>query len=81
MKDSARVCSGALLLLLLVTVAVSGPAAQGTPPRPAVPVEPIAAILDAFRSHSVVAVTAGHGEERGYGAWRWQGCHRLSPIG
>jgi hypothetical protein len=34
--------------------------------RPAVPVEPVAAIVDAFRSHSVVAVTAGHGEAWGY---------------
>jgi hypothetical protein len=31
-----------------------------------VPLEPVAAIVDAFRSHSVVAVRAGHGEERGY---------------
>lgn len=35
-------------------------------PRPAVPLEPVAAIVDAFRTHSVVAVTAGHGETRGY---------------
>jgi hypothetical protein len=33
---------------------------------PAVPVEPVAAMVDAFRTHSVVAVTAGHGESRGY---------------
>ena len=35
-------------------------------PRAAVPLEPVAAIVDAFRTHSVVAVTAGHGEARGY---------------
>jgi hypothetical protein len=33
---------------------------------PAVPLEPVAAIVDAFQTHSVVAVTAGHGEARGY---------------
>ena len=33
---------------------------------PAVPLEPVAAMVDAFRTHSVVAVTAGHGEVRGY---------------
>jgi hypothetical protein len=35
-------------------------------PTPAVPLEPVAAMVDAFRSHAVVAVTAGHGESRGY---------------
>lgn len=39
---------------------------QRDSPKPAVPVEPITAIIDAFRSHSVVAVTAGHRAERGY---------------
>ena len=35
--------------------------------RPAAPIEPVAAIVDAFKSHSVVAVSeAGHGEEWGY---------------
>lgn len=33
---------------------------------PAVPLEPVTAMVDAFRTHSVVAVTAGHGEARGY---------------
>ena len=35
-------------------------------PAPAVPLEPVAAMVDALRTHSVVAVTAGHGEARGY---------------
>ncbi len=35
-------------------------------PSPAVPLEPVAAMVDAFRTHTVVAVTAGHGEARGY---------------
>src|SRR5438105_1978025 len=34
--------------------------------RPAVPLEPVRAMLDAFGSHAIVAVTAGHGDERGY---------------
>ena len=44
--------------------------AQALPPArpapPATPLEPVAAIVDAFRTHAVVAVTAGHGEARGY---------------
>lgn len=36
------------------------------PARQAIPLEPVAAIVDALRTHSVVAVTAGHGEARGY---------------
>jgi hypothetical protein len=35
-------------------------------PTPAVPLEPVTAMVDAFRTHSIVAVTAGHGESRGY---------------
>jgi hypothetical protein len=38
-------------------------------PRPApaaVPLEPVAAMVDALRTHQIVAVTAGHGEARGY---------------
>lgn len=41
-------------------------ALQPATSRPAVPLEPAAAIVDAFRTHSVVAVTAGHGDARGY---------------
>jgi hypothetical protein len=58
---------------LLIFVAVLSSArwapsagAQIAAPKPAVPLEPVAAIVDAFRTHSVVAVTAGHGEARGY---------------
>src|SRR5258706_753914 len=45
--------------LILGTILVAAQA-------PALPVEPVAAMVDAFRTHSVVAVTAGHGEARGY---------------
>lgn len=51
---------------LLMGSIASMAAAQTAPPTPAVPVEPVASIVDAFRSHSVVAVTAGHGEEWSY---------------
>src|SRR3954469_18862313 len=33
---------------------------------PAAPLEPVAAMVDALRTHAIVAVTAGHGEARGY---------------
>jgi hypothetical protein len=70
MKHSAQLVLGALTVLVTVA-AVSSPEqkpslVQNSPLRPAVPLEPVAAIVDAFRSHSVVAVTAGHGQERGY---------------
>jgi hypothetical protein len=35
-------------------------------PAPAIPLEPVAAMVEAFKTHAVVAVTAGHGEARGY---------------
>jgi hypothetical protein len=55
-----------LALVAQLLCAVPAYAQQSGVARPAVPVEPIAAIADAFRSHNVVAVSAGHGEERGY---------------
>jgi protein-S-isoprenylcysteine O-methyltransferase Ste14 len=36
------------------------------PPRIATPIEPAVGIADALRTHQVVAVTAGHGDARGY---------------
>ena len=55
----------ALLCLLLAATTVSS-ASQATPP-PAIPVEPIRAILDAFRAHNVVALDEGaHGNEQGH---------------
>jgi hypothetical protein len=47
---------------VFVTVSILGQ--QTATPRPAVPVEPIAAILDAFLSHAVVAVPNAHGNEQ-----------------
>jgi hypothetical protein len=50
-----------LVSLLTVITASLAPAHQGSTPPPAVPVEPIAAILDAFRTHRVVALSDAHG--------------------
>jgi hypothetical protein len=60
MKDAPS-SSRVLFLLVSIIGAISSLAAQGGPPRPAVPVEPIAAIIGAFRSHSIVALPDGHG--------------------
>src|SRR5579859_807861 len=40
------------------------PAGKGAVARPAVPVEPITAIIDAFHSHSIVAIGDDHGNEQ-----------------
>jgi len=49
---------GSLATLVVVAILAA--------PTPAVPLEPVGAMVDAFRTHAVVAVTAGHGETRGY---------------
>src|SRR5947199_1473802 len=59
--------AGVLALLLSATVTLVGLAAQTVSPQPAVPIEPIAAVIDAFRSHEVVALGEGdHGNEEGH---------------
>src|SRR5687768_13131371 len=46
----------------LASAMISGSApAQQAAPQPAVPVDPIPAILDAFRSHDIVALGDAHG--------------------
>jgi hypothetical protein len=56
-----------VVILFLLAAVASLSAQQSTPPRPAVPLEPITAILDAFQSHSVVALGEGsHGNEQGH---------------
>jgi hypothetical protein len=56
-----------MVFMLLSTIATSSiTAQQGSPLRPAVPVEPIGAIMDAFRSHSIVALSEDHGNEQGH---------------
>lgn len=52
---------------LLTMVATAAAATQQGPTlRPAVPVQPIATIIDAFRSHSVVALGEPHGNEQAH---------------
>src|SRR3954469_14793290 len=51
------------VLTIAATVGVDGQ----RPAAPlAIPLEPISAIIDAFRSHSVVALGEGHGNEQGH---------------
>jgi len=47
-----------------VLVAAAPTLAQPTQPSPAAPIEPIAAILDAFKTHRVVALGEDHGNEQ-----------------
>jgi hypothetical protein len=49
------------ILSAALAITIGQPALQR-----AVPVEPVAAMVDALRTHQVVAVTAGHGQARGY---------------
>ena len=52
-------------ILLIVAMATEGSAQPAA--RPAVPLDPIATILDAFRSHDIVALGEGaHGNEQGH---------------
>src|SRR5688572_22061848 len=61
MKHPARLLGGVLLLLV---AAGSSLAQQSASPRPAVPIDPIAAILEAFRNHNVIALGESHGNEQ-----------------
>lgn len=55
-----------LALPLLVILGAGGAAAGQDAPRPAVPVEPTTAILDAFERHAVVALGDPHGNEQAH---------------
>jgi len=67
MKMLASVLRGMLLWSLLVAEPGVIQAGQQGPPRPAVPVEPITAIIDAFRMHDVVALGEGaHNNEQSH---------------
>jgi hypothetical protein len=49
-----------------VLILKSGAAAQDAQPKPATPIDPIAAIVDVFLSHSIVALSEGaHGNDQG----------------
>jgi hypothetical protein len=60
MRIRARAFRGFMLGVASAIISVSV-SAQPATPRPAVPVEPIPAILDAFRSHEIVALGDAHG--------------------
>ena len=50
---------GGIVLLQLVRWPAA--AAQTAPPHAATPIDPIAAVVDAFRTHDVVTLTDPHG--------------------
>jgi hypothetical protein len=52
-------------LLMLLPIASKRPPQSAAPARPAVPLEPVAAIVDAFRSHPLVAIGDAHGNVQG----------------
>jgi hypothetical protein len=62
MRNLGRLLGG-VLFSILSAVAV---AQQREPLRPAVPLDPIKTILDAFGSHSIVALRDAHGNEQSY---------------
>jgi hypothetical protein len=57
---------GLLATRIAAALSIAGGAVQTAPPRPATPLEPAAAMVEAFKTHSVVALTAGHGDAVGY---------------
>jgi hypothetical protein len=54
------------LLFLCTLGAARNAESQRAPAPPAVPIEPIGAIVEAFRSHAIVALGEGHGNEQGH---------------
>jgi hypothetical protein len=53
--------------LLITIVVVAGAALSAQGPQPAVPLEPITAILDAFKTHPIVALSEGiHNNEQSF---------------
>jgi hypothetical protein len=65
MKYPAFLLRVVVHLLFFCTAIASTSNAQTAAPHPAIAIEPIAAILEAFRSHQVVALGEGHGNEQG----------------
>ena len=68
MSNPRRTIACATVLTALVRAQGTNPvpAEEKTPLKLAVPVEPIAAIVDAFRSHRIVALGDNHGNEQGH---------------
>ena len=55
------------IVLLTLGLQTSGAGTAAPTVKPAVPTEPVAAILDAFKTHNVVAIDEGaHGNEQGH---------------
>jgi hypothetical protein len=67
MKNPAQFLRKALFAAVLGFATVPSAGQQGATLRPAVPIEPITAILDAFKTHQIVALGEGpHGNEQGH---------------
>jgi hypothetical protein len=54
-----------LLGAAFITIVPERPCAQAPPARPGVPLDPIPAIMEAFRSHQLVAIGDAHGNTQG----------------
>ncbi len=68
MTNTRRIIACATVLTALIRAHAPNavPAEEKIPPKLAVPVEPIGAIVDAFRSHRIVALGDNHGNEQGH---------------
>jgi hypothetical protein len=68
MRTSRRQLDVRVLMFVCALLGVGMAAQQATsPPSAAVPLDPVATILDAFRSHDIVALGEGaHGNEQGH---------------
>src|SRR5260370_21575986 len=68
MTNTRRIIACATVLTALIRAQAPNavPAEEKIPPKLAVPVEPIGAIVDAFRSHRIVALGDNHGNEQGH---------------
>jgi len=65
-RRTLAIAHAVLMGIALASTATVVGSAQRSPRRPAVAVEPIAAILEAFQSHAIVALGEGpHGNEQG----------------
>lgn len=66
MRTHTGACGAALALALIVGLPPDEPSAQSAAPaKPATPLDAIPAILDAFRTHQLVAIGDAHGNRQG----------------
>jgi hypothetical protein len=66
LRPRRTIAVGHAVLIGIALASTAVGSAQPAPRRPAVAVEPIAAILEAFQSHAIVALGEGpHGSEQG----------------